>query len=258
MTPDDAALMQALPGWAFAFVLVLSRVSAVVLLLPGLGESEPPAMLRAGLTLGMTLLLLPVVAPLVPAAPGDIWRDLLMVGAELLAGGLLGWLARLLVLALPMAGNIISYMIGLSSVLQPDPQLGQTTALAKALGLASTVLVLSTGLYALPIAALAGSYRLVAPGHLLPMADTTQAVVAAVAESFGLAMQLAAPLVFAGTLWQLGLALCARLVPNLQIYVAAVPGQIAGGLLLLSLLLVGIVGAWGEAVRAGFLLLPGH
>ena len=258
MTPDDAALMQALPGWAFAFVLVLSRVSAVVVLLPGIGESEPPAMLRAGLTLGMTLLLLPVVAPLVPAAPGDIWRDLLMVGAELLAGGLLGWLARLLVLALPMAGNIISYMIGLSSVLQPDPQLGQTTVLAKALGLASTVLVLSTGLYALPIAALAGSYRLVAPGHLLPMADTTQAVVAAVAEGFALAMQLAAPLVFAGTLWQLGLALCARLVPNLQIYVAAVPGQIAGGLLLLSLLLVGIVGAWGEAVRAGFLLLPGH
>lgn len=258
MTPDDAALMQALPGWAFAFVLVLSRVSAVVLLLPGIGESEPPAMLRAGLTLGMTLLLLPVVAPLVPAAPGDIWRDLLMVGAELLAGGLLGWLARLLVLALPMAGNIISYMIGLSSVLQPDPQLGQTTVLAKALGLGSTVLVLSTGLYALPIAALAGSYRLIAPGHLLPMADTTQAVVAAVAESFGLAMQLAAPLVFAGTLWQLALALCARLVPNLQIYVAAVPGQIAGGLLLLSLLLAGIVGAWGEAVRAGFLLLPGH
>ena len=258
MTPDDAALMQALPGWAFAFVLVLSRVSAVVLLLPGIGESEPPAMLRAGLTLGMTLLLLPVIAPLVPAAPGDIWRDLLMVGAELLAGGMLGWLARLLVLALPMAGNIISYMIGLSSVLQPDPQLGQTTVLAKALGLASTVLVLSTGLYALPIAALAGSYRLVAPGHLLPMADTTQAAVAAVAEGFALAMQLAAPLVFAGTLWQLGLALCARLVPNLQIYVAAVPGQIAGGLLLLSVLLVGIVGAWGEAVRAGFLLLPGH
>lgn len=258
MTPDDAALMQALPGWSFAFVLVLSRVSAVVLLLPGIGESEPPAMLRAGLTLGMTLLLLPVVAPLVPAAPGDVWRDLLMVGAELLAGGLLGWLARLLVLALPMAGNIISYMIGLSSVLQPDPQLGQTTVLAKALGLAATVLVLSTGLYALPIAALAGSYRLVAPGHLLPMADTTQEAVAAVAQGFALAMQLAAPLVFAGTLWQLGLALCARLVPNLQIYVAAVPGQIAGGLLLLSLLLVGIVSAWGEAVRAGFMLLPGH
>ena len=50
MTPDDAALVAALPGWAFAFVLVLSRVSAVVLLLPGIGESDLPAMLRAGLT----------------------------------------------------------------------------------------------------------------------------------------------------------------------------------------------------------------
>lgn len=258
MTPDDAALVAALPGWAFAFVLVLSRVSAVVLLLPGIGESELPAMLRAGLTLGMTLLLLPVVAPLVPAMSGDVWRDLLMVGAELLAGGLLGWLARLLVLALPMAGNIMSYMIGLSSVLQPDQQLGQTTVLAKALGMASTVLVLSTGLYSLPIAALAGSYRLIAPGHLLPMADTTQAAVAAVADGFVLAMQLAAPMLFAGTLWQLGLALCARLVPNLQIYVAAVPGQIVGGLLLVALLLVGVLEAWSEAVRAGFMLLPGH
>ena len=257
MTPADAALVQALPGWAFAFVLVLSRVSAAVLLMPGLGESEPPAMLRAGLALGMTLLLLPVVAPLVPAMPGDVWRDLLMVGAELLSGGLLGWLARLLVLALPMAGNIISYMIGLSSVLQPDPQLGQTTVLARALGMGATVLVLSTGLYSLPISALAGSYRLVAPGHLLPMADTTQGAVAAVAQGFALAMQLAAPLLFAGTLWQLGLALCARLVPNLQIYVAAVPGQIVGGLLLLSLFLAGIVAAWGGAVRAGFMLLPG-
>lgn len=258
MTPDDTALLAALPGWAFAFVLVLSRVGAVVLLLPGIGESEPPAMLRAGLTLAMTLLLLPAVAPLVPAPPGDVWRDLLMVGAELLAGALLGWLARLLVLALPMAGNIMSYMIGLSSVLQPDPQLGQTTALAKALGMAATVLVLSTGLYALPIAAIAGSYRLVAPGQFLPVADTTQAGVAAVADGFVLAMQLAAPLLFAGTLWQIGLALCARMVPNLQIYVAAVPGQIAGGLLLLALLLTGILEAWGEAARAGFMLLPGH
>ena len=258
MTPADAALLAALPGWAFAFVLVLSRVGAAVMLLPGLGESEPPAMLRVGVALGITLLLLPAVAPLVPAAPGDVWRDLLMVGAELLCGGLLGWLARLLVMALPMAATMISYMIGLSSVLQPDVQLGQASVLAKAMSLASAVLVLSTGLYALPVQALAGSYQVVAPGQLLPMADTTQEVVLAAARSFALALQLAAPLVFAGTLWQVGLALCARLVPNLHVYTVAIPGQIIGGLLALAVLSTAILGAWGEAMRAGFLLLPGH
>lgn len=257
MTAADSALVAALPGLAFAFMLVLSRVSAAVMLLPGIGESEPPAMLRAGLALGLTFLLLPVVAPLMPTPPGDIWRDLLMVGAELLTGGLLGWLAKLLVFALPMAGNIISYMVGLSSAIQPDVQLGQATVLAKAMSLGSVVVVLSTGLYSLPLAALAGSYQVIAPGHLLPIADTTESVVAAAAQSFALALQLAAPLVFAGTLWQLALALCARLVPNLQINVAAIPGQVVGGLLLLGVLSAAILGAWSQSVRTGFLLLPG-
>ncbi len=257
MSISDTALLAALPDWAFAFMLVLSRVSSVVMLLPGIGESQPPAILRAGFALCITLLLLPVVQPQAPQVPGDIWRDLLMVGAELLTGGLLGWLARLLVLALPMAGNIISYMIGLSSAIQPDVQLGQATVLAKAMSLGSAVVVLSTGLYAMPLAALGGSYRIVPPGQMLPIADTTQAVVLAAAQSFTLALQLAAPLVFAGTLWQVALALCARMVPNLQIYIVAIPGQIVGGLLLVALLSVGILGAWSDVVRAGFLSLPG-
>ena len=48
MTGDDAALLAALPAWAFAFVLVMARVGAAMTLLPGLGEAEPPAMVRAG------------------------------------------------------------------------------------------------------------------------------------------------------------------------------------------------------------------
>ena len=48
---DDAALLAALPGWAFAFALVLSRTGMAVMLLPGLGEAEPPPIVRAGLAL---------------------------------------------------------------------------------------------------------------------------------------------------------------------------------------------------------------
>ena len=67
--PGLLRLMDALahlPVLAFAFVLVLSRVGFAVALLPGLGEAEPPPMLRAGLALAVTALLLPGVAPLVP------------------------------------------------------------------------------------------------------------------------------------------------------------------------------------------------
>ena len=103
-----------------------------MILLPGLGEAAPPATVRIGLALGITLLLLPIVAPLVPPVPEAGLRVGLMVGGEIITGLWFGWVARLFALALPMAAQFISYMLGISNVLQPDPELGaQSSALAR-------------------------------------------------------------------------------------------------------------------------------
>ncbi len=254
----DAALLAALPGWAFAFVLVLCRVGAVVMLMPGLGEVEPPVVVRAGLALAVTLLLLPVVAPLVSAPPEAAASGAGMVAAELLVGAMLGWLARLPALALGMAGAIASYMLGLSSVVQTDPALGgQSAALGRLFGLMAPVLVLSTGLYALPLQALGGSYDVFPPGTLLPAGPLADSVTAAVGASFGLAVRLAAPFLLAGLVWQAALGLLARLAPQLQAYTAAMPGQILGGLALLALLGSHILAAWLDGVSAAWMFLPG-
>lgn len=258
MTAADAAFIAALPGWAFAFVLVLSRTGAVVMLMPGLGEAEPPAVVRAGLALVITLLLLPAVAPLVPGVPEAGMSGAGMVAAELLVGVMLGWLARLPALALGMAGAVTSYMLGLSSVVQTDPALGgQSAALGRLFGLVAPVLVLSTGLYALPLQALGGSYGLFPPGTLLPAGPLADSVTAAVGASFGLSMRLAAPFLLAGLLWQAALGLLARLAPQLQIYAAVTPGQILGGLALLGLLGPRILEAWLDGVSSAWQLLPG-
>ena len=254
----DAALLAALPGWAFAFVLVLCRVGAVIMLMPGLGEVEPPAVVRAGLALAVTLLLLPVVVPLVAAPPEAGASGAGMVAAELLVGAMLGWLARLPALALGMAGAIASYMLGLSSVVQTDPALGgQSAALGRLFGLMAPVLVLSTGLYALPLQALGGSYDVFPPGTLLPAGPLADSVTAAVAASFGLAVRLAAPFLLAGLVWQAALGLLARLAPQLQAYTAAMPGQILGGLALLALLGSHILAAWLDGVSTAWMSLPG-
>ena len=129
----------------------------------------------------MTLLLLPGIAPLLPPVPEAGMQAGLMIAAEVITGLWLGWLARLLVLALPIAGQFIAYMLGLANVLQPDPQLGgQATPIARLFALAAPLAILISGLYALPLAALAGSYGLIPPGTLLPAADTAQTAVRAV------------------------------------------------------------------------------
>jgi len=255
---DDAALLAALPSWAFAFALVLSRIGMTVMLLPGLGEAEPPPIVRAGLALALTVLLLPAVVPLVPPVPEIGFGGAAMIGAELLVGGMLGWLARLPALALGMAGAVVSYMLGLSSVVQQDPALGgQSAAMARLFGLAAPVLILSAGLYALPLTALAGSYQLIPPGSVLPAGPLAESVTSAVSACFGLAIRLSAPFLLAGLVFQVALGLLARLVPQLQVYTAAVPGQILGGLVLLGLLAPHILGAWTEAVTFGWSSLPG-
>jgi flagellar biosynthetic protein FliR len=254
----DAALVAALPGWAFAFVLVLSRVSATVILLPGLGETGVPAMVRAGLAAALTLLLLPAIAPLVPAPPGDLARDVAMIGAELLFGLTLGLLARLVVLGLVMAGQIVSLMTGLSNVLNLDPELGsQSAAVARLMGTIAPVLVLASGLYAMPLEALAASYGVVAPGSFLSTADAARALTTGVAAAFDLALRLAGPFVIGNLLWQVGAGALARLVPQLQVHFAAMPGQILGGLVLLGLLTATLLDAWQGAARDAFAALPG-
>ena len=247
-------VLSALPAWAFAFVLVLCRCGMAVMLLPGVGEAEAPAMFRAGLTVALVLLVLPGVGQ-VPPAEG--WACAAMIAAELLCGGVLGWLARCVALALPMAGQLISFMTGLSSVIAADPALGQSSALMRLFSVAAPVLILSTGLWALPVAALLGSYGLVPPGHLLPVADSAEAAMNAVAEAFGLALRLAAPFVVASVVWQVALGLLARLVPQLQVYFVSIPGQIAGGLALMGLLAAGIANAWLDVVRESYARLPG-
>lgn len=249
-------------GQSFALLLVLARVGATFALMPGLGESGAPAMLKAGLGLALSVLLLPVLEPLLPARPANDLALALLIAAELLNGLWFGWLARVLTGSLPVAGQFIADFAGLSNVLQPSPDLGgQTTAIARLYEVAVPVLVLSSGLYTLPLSALAGFYRLVPPGSALWAADGTAdgaaLTVAVVAESFGLALRLASPFLLAAIAWNTAIGLVARLVPRLQIYFVAMPGQIGLALLLLAWVAAPLLGAWMEAMRAGFATLPG-
>jgi flagellar biosynthetic protein FliR len=198
-----------------------------------------------------------VVAPLAPDGPVG-WGGAGMVGAELLTGGALGWLARLPALALSMAGAVMSTTMGLSSVVQPDPALGgQSSAIARLMGLMAPLLVLSTGLYALPLQALAHSYQVVPPGALLPAGPLAEAVQQAASSALDLSLRLSAPFILAGLLLQMALGLLARLAPQLQVFTVAVPGQILGGLVLLGLLAAPLLTAWSEAMAAAWSVLPG-
>lgn len=259
MSADPTMVLGTLPDWAFAFTLVLARCAGATVMLPGLGEDTYPAIIRAGLALGVTLLVLPGVQPLVRSVPDAGLISACMIAAELITGLWLGWLARMVCLALPMSAQFIAYLLGLSSVLQPDQELGpQNSALAGLFQLLAPLIVIVSGLYTLPLMALAGSYRLIPPGTLLPVADGSAAGVRAVAMAFALAVRLASPFIVASIVWHAAIGLMARLVPRLQVYFIAMPGQILVGLLLFAGLAGVMLAVWQDAVRDSLAALPGR
>lgn len=251
-------LLAALPGHAFAAALLFARIGTALMLMPGVGEAEVPVPVRLAFAVVLTALLFPPLAPALPAAPGDVGRMLALVACETTVGLWLGFLARLALFALVMAGQLTSLLLGFASVLTADAVLGpHGTALSRLFMLAGVALVLSAGLHALPLAALKASYALIPPGEGFAMADAAEMLHRAVAGSIGLALQLAAPFLLAAVLAQAALGLLSRLVPQVQVYFLALPAQLLAGIGLLAALIVLVLATWREHAAALIAVFPG-
>lgn len=258
MNEADAALIQSLPGLAFQAMLVFARLGAAVMLLPGLGEMEVPATIRLSLGVALLALLFPAVAPGLPDAPADSAEAVRLVAQEVVVGVWLGGLARLAAIAFAMAGQFIAVLIGLSALLVSDPDMGSGgTALSRAFGLLAVVLVLATGLHGIALRAMVESYALLPAGAPVPTGAAAEAMVAAGAESFALALRLAAPFVIGAVALNIALGLLARLAPQVQTFFVAVPGQIIAGFALLMALAPPMITAFEAALRQAFANLPG-
>lgn len=256
--PDLPTFLQSLPAQAFGFMLVIARVGTMLLTGPGFGDEEIPATVRAAMAVALGALVYPLLQTQLPAPPPAVPALILILALEILVGAWLGFLARLMTLALSTAGTFLSLMIGLSSVLQLDPSLSaQSMALSRLFGLAAVCLLFMTGLYLLPIEAVMGSYTLVPPGTGFDTGGAAQLVVRAVGQSFNLSLRLAAPFVVVGLVWQAAMGLISRLVPQIQVHVISAPAQIVGGLALLMLTMGVLFSTWTATTLRAFSSLPG-
>jgi flagellar biosynthetic protein FliR len=259
--PAIGDLAGMLGGFAIPGMLISCRLGAAFALLPGLGEAEIPAPIRAGLALALTALLTPLLAPDFPAKfrPEDI-SPIMLAGAvicEVLTGLLIGSLARIVVSSLPMAGQIIALLSGVSSILQPDQALGaQNSVIGRLFSLIVPVLMFQTGLFQVPLRALAYSFTILPPGTLVAPDLALELVLRATGAAMTASLGLAAPFIALSLLWQIALAVLSRMVPQLQLYFAALPGQVLGGLALLALLASAMLATATTLIRDGFLVLP--
>jgi flagellar biosynthetic protein FliR len=231
--------LPALSGIVLTYLLVFSRVGAMVMLLPGIGSMGVPSRVRLVLALAIAFALTPTVENLYPVqAPQTTIGLVILIGQEITAGVLVGAMAAVIMSALQVAGFLIASQIGLSYAQTLDPtQNTQGAVVGNFLTLLGTVMIFATDLHHLAIGAIAGSYRMLPPGGHLPTGDMAQLVIRLVSSSFALGFQLAAPFLVFGFAVYAALGILAKLMPQLQVFFVAVPINILCGFVIMLAML---------------------
>jgi len=249
-------LEQILPATLFAYLLVFARAGSVLMVLPGFGESYITPRLRLLLGLAIAVLLTPVLRPSLPALPDSPLTLLVLLAIEILIGLFLGLAARILMSALQVAGMVAAYHSSLANAFVFDPAAAQQGALAGAfLTITGLLLIFVTNLHHVLLMGIFGSYQIFVPGAPLPVADMSEAAARLVADSFLLAMQIAAPFVAVGLLFTLGVGLLNRLMPQVQMFFVAMPMQIMLGIIVLMLTLSAVMMWFLDGFERGLMLL---
>lgn len=234
----------ALPAEAWAAGLVFARVGAIVMLIPGLGDAAVPPRIRLSFALLLSLCLIPVARPALPFLPLTLGGMAGFVIKELLIGLMIGAMLRLFISALAVAGETISIQTTLSFAQTTNPAMGQQgTSIASFLGVLGVTLIFATNLHHLFLGAIADSYRVFAPTGDVPVRDAGLMAARMVGQTFALGVQLAAPVIVFSLVFNLGVGLVARVMPQFQVFFVATPLALLLSLSVfaLSLGLVGLV-----------------
>lgn len=222
-----------IPELATAYMLTFARVGTLVMLMPGIGEQFITPRARLSFALLLTLVLFPLTRTLLPqgGAPAAVIGVLI---GEIAIGLLIGLAIRMIVGALQTAGSLVAQQLGLAFAMSVDPTMGgQQASIGNLLTLLGITLIFAADLHHLAIVGIRDSYALLPPVGVPAPGDAATLAIRAIGQGFALAVQIAAPFIAFAILFNLGLGVLARLMPQLQVFFLAMPATILIGMLVL-------------------------
>lgn len=225
----------------YAGGLIFARVAAIIMLLPGIGDSSVPPRIRLGFAFLMALMLMPVIARGM-VVPGTVSGVGGAVIKEILIGLMIGGILRIFLSSLTATGEIISIQTTLAFAQTAAPgQAAPSTTLGTFLGLIGVTLIMTTDLHHMFLTAIVRSYALFPFSRDVPVADSAQLAVQTVAGSFRLGLQLAAPVVVFSVIFNIAAGLVGRVMPQFQVFFVVTPLIVLFGLSIFALSL-GVIG----------------
>lgn len=217
-------------------VLVATRVGMLMVFAPFFGSSAIPMPVKAGLTVGVTAVLL----PLFHAAPRaqDLVAWVQMIGGEALVGLAIGLVMNFAFEGIEMAGTVAGFQLGYSMETSIDPTTQAASPVLSVLyQMLALLFFLQLGMHRWMLRTLADSYTYLPLGAArLSQAGMTRLLQAS-GSIFVIGIELAAPILAATILTDLSLGLINKASPQFPVVFTSISIKILVGigLLIISL-----------------------
>ncbi len=226
----------------FAFMIIFVRFGTAMMIMPGIGDSFVPANIRLFIALGLSLVMTPVLQPMVPDPIPAFSVLLSLLVLEFITGLFIGSIARILMMALDTAGMLISLASGISNAQVFNPSLAvQGSVFGAYLSITGVTLLFVTNLHHLLIHGLVESYQMFPIGGVPDTGSMAELMAKAVAASFLTGFQIALPFVIISLVLYVGMGVLTRLMPQLQVFMIAIPLQILLALVTLAIVLSSVM-----------------
>ncbi|MFD1135340.1 flagellar biosynthetic protein FliR [Paenibacillus urinalis] len=233
-----------LQGFSVA-LLIFCRITAFFVAAPIFSTPGVPGVFKIGISFFITVIVY-LTFGLDQSIPMD-GQYILLIVKEILMGLLLGYIALLMITAIQTAGAFIDIQIGFGMANVYDPMTGAAAPLTGNVKYAFAVLLFLTmnGHHRM-LDAIVYSYEwvpLVGNDLFAAMAsgNIAELIITAFAQAFMLAFQLAAPLVVALFMTDVGLGFLARTAPQFNVFVIGVPLKILVGLAMMLVTIPGLL-----------------
>ncbi len=226
----DQALLQDLNEFSQYipnFLFILLRSSILISLLPVIGGKQIPAQFKLGLAVMISILLTPVVQ--FEIAENNIP---LLVVKELLIGIALGLTVRFIFMAVHMAGQFMSYTMGMSIAQVFNPEMGQSTSIAEVYGIIAMLFFLILDAHHDMIYVFVKSFEMLPAGKINILA-IVPVVLSMVSGLFVLALKICAPVTIGLMISHLLTGFLYKAAPQMNIFFIAMPLNIFLGFLLI-------------------------
>lgn len=215
-----AALFELYSHQFLIFVLVLTRLSGVLMLMPVLGAKAIPMRIRGLLAVGLTMIIAPTQWHVPLPEIGSLMQLVVMVGREALIGLSIGLATAILFAGVQLAGQVVSQTAGVSLADVLDPSFeSSVSAVTQLMDMLTMAVFVCMGGHRQVFAALLDTFRWTPAGAATFPEGVVAALTDITSQSFAAGFRAGAPCLLALLLAVLITAIVSRTLPQLNVLV---------------------------------------